>query len=201
MENKIAKIFSYIFHPILIPAYIFSIILYLVPYLSVTFTHEFKLMVIGIVLITTCIIPLILFSLFYKLNLLESLLMETKEERTLPLLLISISYYTTYYIFRKLNLPPLTTIIMLSACISSIITLLINYKWKISIHCVGWGSFTGLMIGIFNYYMITNISIIISLFFISGLVAYSRLQLKAHNYSQVYAGYIIGFLSMLLIIH
>ena len=201
MENKLAKFISIAFHPILIPSLLFTIIFYFINYLSFSIPPSLKLILLSTVIITTCVVPIILFSLFYKLNFINSLLMENKEDRVLPLIIISVSYYSTYYIFRKLNLPAITTIIMLSACLTSIITLLINYKWKISIHSIGWGSITGIMIGISNFYLLPLIPIIAILFLISGFVAFSRLHLNAHNNAQVYFGFLIGFCTMLLIIH
>jgi hypothetical protein len=201
MINKIAKINSYIFHPIFIPTYLFYFILFHVPYISMLIPLNLKLILLAMIFTSTSIMPLILIAIFYKFKLLDSFFMDKREERILPLVTVSISYYITYYLLKQMNLPEIISLIMLIACFIVILTLLINYKWKISIHSLSWGGITGIIIGLSVYYMLNNILIIMLLFLISGLVASSRLILQAHSSKEIYLGYLLGFLSVLLIIH
>jgi membrane-associated phospholipid phosphatase len=48
-------------------------------------------------------------------------------------------------------------------------------------------------------YQIVFIQVVIPLILIAGVVGYARLKLEAHSQSQVYLGFVTGFLTMFLI--
>ena len=81
---------------------------------------------------------------------------------------------------------------MLLIIISSLVCMLINNFWRISIHSYGWGFATYLVV--FEYSYLFNSGIVVSMIVIllSGLVLSSRLYLGRHNNLQVHLGFVIG---------
>jgi membrane-associated phospholipid phosphatase len=65
---------------------------------------------------------------------------------------------------------------------------------------IGIGGLIGMMIGISERLTLDlNITLML-LFVIAGLVGFSRLSLNAHNSLQVYAGFLVGMGSLLIMI-
>lgn len=200
IETSFAKIISYLLHPLLMPTY-GTLILYALPtHLNVFTTLKQILIITSFTFSFTFLMP-VLNALFLKrMGYIQSLQMETPEERRVPYLSTAILYFIQYYLVGKTDLPSLFKVLMLGATLSVILTLIINLKWKISAHMVGIGGLIGAFAGIAYRIQIDIISVIVALFFISGIIAFARLKLNAHTQLQIYAGFGIGFLSELLLI-
>lgn len=90
---------------------------------------------------------------------------------------------------------------MLGATLLVVSVLLINLFWKISAHMVAIGGLCGMMIATSYRLQINLHPVLISLFIIAGLIAFSRLKLNAHDPSQVYFGFLLGaFVPLLLFV-
>lgn len=200
MENKTAKIISYVFHPLLIPTYTFILLLSMNAYFASSINFQGKLYILFFLFISTAFFPAISTFILYKRKLISSYHLEKREDRNIPYILTIIFYYATYYMLHSLSNNGLSAIfflIMLATTLLIIIVFFINLKFKISIHCMSIGALSGILIGI-SYRFQTDILISILLsFLISGFVGYSRLTLNAHRPSEVYFGYLLGFGSML----
>ena len=90
---------------------------------------------------------------------------------------------------------PIIKSIYLGAIYTLVITTLITIKWKISLHMIGMGGAVGVFLALQVLYGGLYSVLLLSIF-ISGLLAYARLELKAHNTQQVYFGFMISFLVM-----
>ena len=138
------------------------------------------------------VLPLISAILFVKLGRVESLEMRKRKERRGPLfisILIMIIGFPIFYSIAKLS--PHLSAIYISSIILLFFSFLITIRWKISLHMLGIGGATGTFIAL--NYIFGGIYYFIFLFFaLSGLLAFSRLDQKAHNESQVYVGFVLG---------
>lgn len=198
MEKKIANFISVIAHPVIIPTYFFIAIFNINTYISLIIPYNTKLFLLGIVFLSTFLLPLLLTFIFIKKGFIKSLQMETREERTYPFIFTSICYYFTYYFFRQVNLPREYYMFLLGGLFLILIIIIINFFWKISIHSVSIGGVVGAFIGLSIQTNIYVLHLIFLSIFISGLVGYSRLKLNAHKPAQVYVGFFTGFLVMFL---
>ena len=188
---KFSKIISYLLHPILMPIIVLYLGINNVDYFYLIF-HNYSNNLYVIILTFTMVLPLISSILFVKLGRVESLEMRKKEERRGPLFmsaLIMIIGFPIFYSIAKLSFH------LSSIYISSIILLffafLITKRWKISLHMLGIGGATGTFIAL-NYIFGGIYYFVILFLFLSGLLAFSRLDQKAHNASQVYIGFVLG---------
>ena len=94
---------------------------------------------------------------------------------------------------------PLLIAEFLGAIFIILIASILSNFWKISLHMLGIGGILGVFIAI--HILQQNISAFIILFlFLSGLLAYSRLNEKAHNKPQIYIGFLIGLLIELIVV-
>lgn len=125
--------------------------------------------------------------------------METREERIYPYGTVAIFYYATFMLFRYAGLQPLYAFYLLNITLLILVVLIINIWWKISVHMVALGGATGVFIGL-GYRLGADLQIfIIPLILISGITAYARLCLDAHKPSQVYTGYLLGLIPIIVI--
>ena len=151
---------------------------------------------ISILFIATSILPLLIVLILKKLKFISSLHMPNKEERSIPFLLTCFCYFGAYYYLRHyLNLPinGLIFYFIFFGMFASILGFFITLSWKISIHMIGIGGVAGILTLLSK----TNHDVLLCAlsitFFIAGLIAFSRLQLGAHNPKQIIAGFCLGF--------
>jgi len=186
------KIISYIFHPLLLP--IFGLfLLFNINELDLWFSSdEQKYFLYSLTFILTFLLPLINALLLLKMKQISSLAMETRQERKIPYLASAIFYFTESYFLMNADVPVLVKALMFGATLLVVSVLLINFFWKISAHMVGIGGLCGMMLAV-SYRLQINLHIVLLLLFlIAGLVAFSRLKLSAHNPAQVYIGFLLG---------
>jgi len=155
-----------------------------------------NIIVISVTLIFSLILPSFFVLILKKGKYIESYHMKNREERLLPFTLMSISMVCAYYLlfsFYEVEVEPIIMFFYVGCLLSIILALAITFTWKISIHMIGIGGFTGAVF-LLNYLSKSNnITMLVSVILISGVVAYSRLTLKAHTIKQVVAGYVLGF--------
>ena len=140
----------------------------------------------------TFLLPLLNALLLLKFNIISSLEMKTRQERKIPYLISSIFYFAESYFLMNTDVPVLIKALMFGATLLVVSVLLINLFWKISAHMAGIGGLCGMMLAISYRLQINLLLVIVVLFLIAGLVAFSRLKLRAHNPAQVYAGFLLG---------
>ena len=196
METRLARGISYLFHPLLLPSYILVLLLNLNSFLSISVLFSFKLILAGMVFLTTCLFPLFLTWLFYRLRLISTVFMEDKEERIYPILATAVFYYITYYLLRGIHPSAIFSYYMLGATLLAIISLVINYYSKISLHMIGAGSFTGLFLGLSFKFGINFDVEVISGIIAGGIIGYARLKSDSHQPAEIYAGFALGAVIM-----
>jgi hypothetical protein len=193
--DKLAKICSIIFHPLFIPLY-GMIIIFSAPTLFGYLPFTVKKLLLLIVLINNVVLPISLLPLFKHRNLISSWTLNSRTDRNIPLAVSSILYAVTSYIMFRLPVPIFLKTFILSICLLTIIITFINLWWKISLHGVGVGLLTALVI-ILAFKMYTPLLwYLILVILTGGLVLSSRLRLKAHNPLQIWLGFLTGFVCL-----
>ena len=190
------QIVSYIFHPLYAP------IAGTVAYFMITPKYSPLELQGGNILpifILTVIIPILSFFILRNIGVVQNMSLTRTKERLLPMLiylilLLMILYkvipnnYTIeiYFYFVGLVL----------ANLSCFLLVLLNYK--ASLHMLGMGSFLMFLVNLSIHFEI-NITLALSFFVLaSGLVATSRLYLRAHSRMEVVMGFFLGAMSQLL---
>jgi len=122
-------------------------------------------------------------------------------QRKIPLV-IQIALLTSL-LFKSftLEISPELYYFFLGSCISSAIALLlVFYKRKVSLHMLGIASLTVFSIGCSIHFGVKNITFIVALLLCNGLIASSRLEMKAHTSTELILGYLIGLIPQLLLL-
>ncbi len=200
MEERLAKVISVIFHPLLIPTYLIAVLINLNVFFALMIPDEAKWKIIILVLITSAIFPLIILYGMYRLKLVKSLLIDSREERLYPYIATSIFFFVSCYMIWQINISPVYYYCLLGASILAVLTLLINIFWKISAHTVSMGGVLGILIGLQTVLLIDIMLLIVITILISGIVGFARLRAGTHTQAQIYTGYILGFFGTFLLI-
>lgn len=199
-EIRIARFITYLLHPLLIPTY-GMLIVYSV------FSRMYMLgadprvlwLLVGITLISTCLLPAMSSYILMRSGMLKSLEMDERRERVLPYLSTAIYYLFAFYMLRDFPVPSGMLMVMrlftLGGAISIFITMGINFYWKISAHAVASGGLFGAVLSLSVLLPVVPAFLLYGVIGAAGLVGYARLRLEAHTPAQVYTGYLLGFLS------
>lgn len=191
-DNLFPKIISYLFHPLLLPSF-GLLLIFNIDEMNLWFSSsEQRYFLYALTFTATFLLPLLNALLLLKMKQISSLAMETRQERKIPYLASAIFYFAESYFLMNADVPVLVKAMMFGATLLVVSVMLINLFWKISAHMVGIGGLCGMMLAI-SYRLQINLHIVLMLLFlIAGLVAFSRLKLNAHNSTQVYVGFLLG---------
>lgn len=196
MENRFARLISYLFHPLLIPTYGLILMFNLKAYFALAIPLEAKWMIMGLVIITTFLIPLLLILLMVRRGMIKSIAIQDKADRFYPFTIMAIFYFLASYMFRQLELAPFFQMFLFGALMLVILSMLITIYWKISLHMTAIGGLIGTIIAL-TFRLMIDLSIYLFVIIIAaGLIGYARLKLNSHTSLQVYSGFIMGVLLM-----
>lgn len=187
--KKLASIISIILHPVFLPLIGFLLIYFIGGY-SFYLPNNIFWFTILLWVQFTIVIPIAALLIMSWLGKISSIYLDSRDERPIPLLINALSYFIIFILFYKLNYP----IVFLSyaSILTAIafVSFLISFFIKISLHAMGWGTFTGIII-IFSLITRIDLSLLISILIIlSAIVITMRLYLNKHNAFQVYIAWI-----------
>ncbi|MCB0395570.1 MAG: hypothetical protein KDD36_02885 [Flavobacteriales bacterium] len=192
MNERLSRFISYLFHPISLPLLSAFVLLNTRTYVAFSLTTAGKAVIYFTLFTFTALMPLIISLSLLRNGMITSLHMPTREERRVPMLATALSYMAAYYVLSKFALPRLVVLLHLGASLAVIGVLLINLRWKISIHMVGIGGFIGAILAI-AFQLGTDLRLLLAAaLVVAGIVATARLSLKMHEPAQVYAGFALG---------
>ena len=190
--NTFFKIITYIFQPLLIPTY--GIILLMQLSLFQLFPTSYRLFAIAGTVLFTCILPSLPILFMMKNRQISDIFISKREERTMPYLFSLLAYiFWVLFLWRTLQFPMEFVLLAIGSIVSVVRMVFINLKWKISAHTAGMGGLIGGIFGVAFVAAINPVWIITAAIIIAGLVAISRILLKAHTLSQVIGGFFLGF--------
>jgi hypothetical protein len=195
IQESVAKIVSIIFHPLFMPLY-GMLIIFVAPTLFWYIPFKLKKILFLVVATNNILIPISLMPFFRYRNIISSWIIETRKERIVPLLSVSLFYSITSIILFRLQVPVFIKAYIFSTSFIAIIVTVINFWWKISLHSVGAGALAGIVIVLSVKMMVPLTWFLLQVIIIGGLVLSSRLRLNSHNGAQVYLGFLTGFAGM-----
>lgn len=191
MPEKIAKIISTIFHPILLPTLGF-LLLFISGFYNSMLTTEAKRFILLVIFFSTATLPMLSIAVL-AFNPNFNFLMPNSRDRIVPLLFTSVFYYIGFILLGRIHFLPVFKLFMIASVLLIIALLLVSFKWKISIHMAAIGAVTATFFALsfrggVNPTLAINILVIIS-----GLIGTARLLLNKNSIKQLGAGYILGF--------
>ncbi len=191
----LAKVVSYILHPLFIPTYIFLLLMLLFPYEFAGITPwQLKLRLFGVFWLTA-FFPAFAVFLLWRLKFSESIFLRTQKERIIPYIITMFFYWWMHYLSRNFSDQPAvlkffyTGIFMATAA-----GLILNNYYKISLHGIGMGG-ASMAVILFAFYYHQPLGLPIALvLLLAGIVATSRFLVSDHSQKEVYMGLLVGAL-------
>lgn len=193
-DKAIAKTLSVLFHPILYPIYGFLLLFFLDGQFIQQINIQAKLYVLAVVFINNVLLPFALLYILKKRKFISSIQLENRTERFYPLLIGLLFYVSSWYLISRLPLPQLYSYVLFLSAFLSVLAIIANLFFKISLHSLGAAGFSTALLAVSYVYNQPISLLVVIAILISGLIGSSRLVLKAHQDSQVYTGLLIGFI-------
>jgi membrane-associated phospholipid phosphatase len=191
------KVISTILHPIVIPT--LGVLLYFI-YVSQSLAQKQKFLLLGLVFGITYVIPVLTLVLLKALGLIKSFQVETIRERRMSVLLMMVLFY---FLGKTLaDVPSIRDLgfLFYGTSISLFCTyILFAVRIKSSLHLLSMGAAVSFFLILSNVYALSLLPIVMVLILLSGLLASSRLYLKAHNSKELLIGFSLGFVFQLLV--
>lgn len=153
----------------------------------------------ALVFFTTLLIPVFVSFWLLRNGWINSLHLETAQERRFPYLITGTCYFFTFYFLRQQHISSLIYLLFFGATLALSFTFLINLRWKISAHMVGIGGVIGALMGISIRLGIDYRMLLLLLIFFSGISGAARMLMKAHSPAQIYSGFLVGVFSQLIL--
>lgn len=189
---------SYIFHPLFVPMAGTLAYFIITPKYSPLELQSGNILPIFIL---TVIIPIVAYLILRNVGAVRSMFMPTLQERKYPLfihiallLMIIVEVVPDNYV-QEIHY----YFLGLTAAAGAALFLLF-LKVKASLHLMGMGGLFMFLVALSIHFEV-NITIALSILtLLMGLVASSRLYLKAHNKAELFIGFCIGIISQLLMV-
>jgi len=190
------KFISYVFHPLLLSFIGTFFYLFLSPK-HIIKQQEYIILIV--VFISTYILPIFFLALLKKMNLIKSYQLESIDERKFPILFFILLSFMIGKILLNIQIVDLLAFSFFGVALALCTTyLLFSLNTKTSLHTLGIGGIIGFVI-VMSYEYQLNFNLIIAiLIMLGGLIAVSRLMLKAHKPKEVYIGFLLGITSQLI---
>ncbi|MDR3654035.1 MAG: hypothetical protein P4L34_13830 [Paludibacter sp.] len=186
------NVISLIFQPLLVPTYAMLMLMNMDVFSLMPLVWRW-VAIIG-TFIFTGILPAIPIWLMMKRGDVNDLFISKKEERTMPYIFSFMGYiFWALFMWRTLQFPLFIVAMGIGSAASIFVIVFINLKWKISAHLAGMGGLCGAIFGVCYRVAINPVWLFGIVLAIAGLVALSRIELKAHNPGQTLAGFAVGF--------
>jgi hypothetical protein len=205
--NAVARIISFVFHPLFLTTYLFAGFAFILPsaWSPVSLDNFEKMMIL--LFLVTFLLPAINIYLFKLLGNITSLQMPSRKERLLPFIFISMVYCgVTYMIMVKTGVDISDNFLKFMIIIDALVVIgtIMTFFYKVSIHSLAITGIIGILLPLNKfseeiYIFYTTLAVIV----IAGIVMSARLQLQAHSLREVLIGgvlgLVIGFTGMLIL--
>lgn len=197
--NAIARVISFVFHPLLMATYLFSMMAWVFPSALAPINVEGHQTFIIIIFIVTFVLPAVNIGLFKVMGTIQSVAMVERKERIIPFLFITAIYgIITYLFYSKTrmdlsdNFLRLMVVIDLLVLVSTVCT----FFFKISVHSIGIWGLVGMLVLLTKMTSLNSLLYIsVGLIVLAGVITSARLQLGVHTSREVMWGSIVGLIT------
>lgn len=145
------------------------------------------------------VFPLLVVLLMKGLGFSPSIYLKTQKERIVPYIASVIFFFWTWNVFNhQEDAPQVLRDMCQGIFFAASAALVLNSYYKISMHAIGMGGFTGLMLVLAWQGQAYSLVPLVLVLLLSGLVCSMRLIDSDHRPFDLLSGYIIGLLAQLV---
>jgi hypothetical protein len=151
------------------------------------------------VFMLTAFFPAFTVFLLKQLKFVGSVMLDTQKDRIIPYVASMFFYFWVFYVSKNLtDSSPLFVKLLLGVFISSIISLMANIYFKISMHGMAMGvMLTFFVIVALQGNMDMGVYLTLAII-VAGLVCSARLLVSDHYPFEIYAGLVLGIISQVM---
>ena len=190
------KFISNILHPIVVPTIAVLLYFYVLP---IQFLEKQKYVILSLVFIITYITPILILIILKQLKGIQTYQLKGIQERKLPFFIMIACFMALGIFFLKVPQLKDLALLFIATSISLSICLLLLFKnIKASIHVMTMSLVLSFFMLIQQKYGINLFWMLVVIILLMGLVASSRLHLKAHKPKELLFGLFIGLLIPIL---
>ncbi len=193
MINKIARIFSWVLSPVLIPTYAVFIALWVTTLSFLPAALRWNVVVM--VWLITCMLPMLAIYVLYKLKIISHPGLNNRKERYIPYMVTAACYLGASWYLHGIHAPHWMWMFMVGGAVAAVLSCVVNIWWKISAHAAAMGGLLALLsrialygINVIDMWPVLSLAIILT-----GILCTSRILLQCHTLMQVAAGVVNGF--------
>jgi hypothetical protein len=195
--KKVAPLISYLFHPLLMPSLGLLIILNSGTYLALL-DPAAKRAIMFVMALGTLVFPLMLLPVLQYRNLMmKDGQAATRGERLIPQIIILVLYIITFVYFKRLPLSQVIHAYVLSVTGTFFLVILVNLRFRISIHAAALGGLTGLIIALIFLYETPLQGFLMLTLLAGGLTGSSRLA-QGDHWGAILSGFFLGLAVVLI---
>jgi hypothetical protein len=197
--REVYRIISFVFHPLVLPLYGFTILVLIVP-TAFWFTPEPPVLLLRPLVMNMLFLPLFAVFLLQALGFVRSLYFTDRKERVILLMITMIFYWWNNWVFSsKAGVPEVMHLFSLGALIAVIASFVVTMVlFKVSLHSVGMGVLCGLVLSQVQTADVNVVMVLMGVIIVSGWVGTARLTISDHSGRDVYGGFLLGVASQLL---
>lgn len=189
--RKAAHVLSAVLHPIWMPTLALVIAFALDPHLTFAFTVKGQWTIVGMILVMTALFPISSMFMLWRSGLVSKLSMPERRERAIPYLLTLIYFAMAYYLLRRTPSHTVTLSLFSGMITALVVVLLLNIRWKVSLHMVGIGGVVGMLLALVLIHGAPAGPLPLA-FLLAGALGSARLLVGDHSPAQIYVGALIG---------
>jgi hypothetical protein len=195
----VAKIISWVFHPIFIPVYVLIFLLQIQPHLFVGLSPLKKTFTVIQFGVMYAFFPVVTALLLKALGFIESIYMKTQKDRIIPYVICMIYYFWVWYVIKNQSAYPDQLIeFSLAIFISSILGLMSNAYMKVSMHAMAMGVIAAFVLLLALQNSLDSGVYISAAILLPGLVCTARLIVSDHSNKEIYTGLFLGIASLVI---
>jgi hypothetical protein len=189
--KALSRIFSQIFHPLLMPTLGLLFIFNSGTYLSLL-DPAAKKAILSVMAMGTLVFPLMLLPLLHYRRLISSYQDRSREGRIIMHAIMLILYVITFIYFVRLPLNRMIHAYVLAVTILLALTLLSDLKFRICVHAAALGGLTGLILMLMLYFETALEAYLVIVLLMAGLSGSARIYAGHQRPGEVYMGFLGG---------
>lgn len=191
ITRMVAKIVSYLFHPLFVPLYVAWFFIYELRLFSDRTDWQRTLIFLQFFIYYT-FFPLMTTLLSKALGFVQSVHLKTQKDRIIPYIVCEIFYFWAWYVFKNMQFPKEIVLFALGVFLACSLGLIVNSYIKISMHTISVGVLCTFLL-IASTMSLANFGFYISIaFLIAGVTATARLIDSNHTQKEIYFGFFAG---------
>lgn len=198
LTRWLAKLVSFLFHPLFIPIFVTLFLLYVHPLMFAGYTDIMKYRLTATIFVNLAMLPAITVMLSWRLKFIDSIYMSTQKERIIPLAAAMIFYFWGWFVLKNNGgIPEIFKEFLFGCFLTVIAGWLANIAFKVSLHGLAMGGMLCFLFLVTFRSEGLGAQYVAFATLIAGVVCSMRLVLNAHRPFDVYAGFILGVASQL----